>query len=179
MSNTNTDTLVKNFYTCQKMVERFCKSDERTHQECRQYYSPVVTFFYQIFPVIEKDEKKKKIAYQFLARKKNPIAYLCRAFNNHPQKADYETAAQKIVDEVILTMSGKNDREFGNFRISDDLTFYFDYEADEDNKFYCCFFDTKTDKTLVYDLDEGRVHEKLLTEIAMYSYLCKQEWLNE
>jgi hypothetical protein len=137
---------------------------------------PVITFFDRIFKYFETDYERRHLVYQFLESKENPIEYLCRSYLANPHKADYEAEAQKIVDDVILTMEGKKDSIYFSRKIGDKLTFYMEFDPNEEESYYSCYYDSVTGRTLLCDLNADYVSDGLLTEIAMFSYLCKQEW---
>lgn len=169
---------MNNFRKCSVFVERFAKAEAKTLQEGGCYLRTIVTFFLHMFPKLEKDCKVRKKVYRFLATKKNPIGDICREYLNSTQRCLFESDAKKIVDEAILTMSGRKDRDFFEVAISRNLMFYFEWDNDgETDMFYYEFIDAETDSTLDYHSGMELIPENLMQEIALFSYLSEKDWL--
>ena len=163
---------------CYGFIEQFKTAETDTLQEYGCYLRTIVTFFLHMFPVLERNYQKRKKVYRFLSTKKNPIGDICREYHNSTQRYLFETDAQKIVDEAILTLDGQKDRDFFEVELGKNLMFYFEgSNDDEEEKFYYDFSDVKTG--IIFDHHSGMelIPENLMREIALFSYLGKKDWL--
>lgn len=168
--------MLLNYKNFCKFLNKLNKPEVNKYIREKKETYPIVMFFIEICAFAVKNDKKRSKTYATLAKKRNPIEYLYQKYLNDPQRAAFEAEAERIIDIVILTMSGKTESCFFERKINENLAFYFDYEENDagEKEWYYAFVDIETDETLHHNsgntvLLTTELHEK----IALITFLCQ------